>query len=42
MSAYLGVAESPRDPRLFELGVKTLERFLAEQSTPGSRSAAAQ
>ena len=28
--AYLGVAESPHDPRLVELGVKTLERFLAE------------
>jgi pimeloyl-ACP methyl ester carboxylesterase len=28
--AYLGVAESPRDPRLLDLGVKTLERFLAE------------
>jgi pimeloyl-ACP methyl ester carboxylesterase len=40
--AYLGVAESPRDPRLFELGIKTLERFLAEQSTPGSRSASPQ
>jgi pimeloyl-ACP methyl ester carboxylesterase len=28
--AYMGVAESPRDPRLFDLGIKTLERFLAE------------
>jgi pimeloyl-ACP methyl ester carboxylesterase len=28
--AYLGVAESPHDPRLLDLGVKTLERFLAE------------
>jgi pimeloyl-ACP methyl ester carboxylesterase len=28
--AYLGVAESPHDPRLLDLGIKTLERFLAE------------
>lgn len=27
---YLGVAEAPEDPQLFELGVATLERFLAE------------
>ena len=28
--AYLGVAESPHDPRLLDLGIRTLERFLAE------------
>jgi pimeloyl-ACP methyl ester carboxylesterase len=28
--AYLGVAESPRDPRLLDLGLKTLERFLGD------------
>lgn len=39
---YLGVAESPRDPRLFELGVTTIERFLAEPPTPGSGRASAQ
>jgi pimeloyl-ACP methyl ester carboxylesterase len=27
---YLGVAEAPADPKLFELGVAVLERFLAE------------
>jgi pimeloyl-ACP methyl ester carboxylesterase len=40
--SYLGVAESPHDPLLFELGIKTLERFLAEPSTPGSPRGSAQ